>query len=148
MKIYVAGILFIKSFSSRYTSTTPPLRGGGGVTYSWLPSCLDVGSGSSVDHASGGVGGVLASLTTMVKECCGSSFLTILPLFGHTFVFVIEQVFWIKRNQYVYAQSLSKKVLNMCRGVHNKLVLHLVIKGFQAFALEVSDCKVSVRGKL
>ena len=38
-----------------------------------------MGSGSSVDHASGGVGGVLASLTTMVKECCGSSFLIIPP---------------------------------------------------------------------
>ena len=37
---------------------------------------LDVGIGkSSVDHAGGGVGGVLASLTTIVKECCGSSFL-------------------------------------------------------------------------
>ena len=40
---------------------------------------LNVGSGSSVDHASGGVGGVLASLTTMVIECWGSSFLIIPP---------------------------------------------------------------------
>ena len=29
-----------------------------------LVTCFDVGSGSSVDHASGGVGGVLASPTT------------------------------------------------------------------------------------
>ena len=31
------------------------------ITYSCLLTCFDVGSGSSVDHASGGVGGVLAS---------------------------------------------------------------------------------------
>ena len=46
---------------------------------SCLLTCFDVGIGSSVDHASGGVGGVLASLTTMVKERCGSSFLIIPP---------------------------------------------------------------------
>ena len=45
------------------------------ITYSCLLTCFDVGSGSSFDHASGGVGGVMVSLTTMVKEWCGSSFL-------------------------------------------------------------------------
>ena len=39
------------------------------ITYSCLLTSIDVGSGSSADHASGGVGGVLASRTTMVKEC-------------------------------------------------------------------------------
>ena len=39
------------------------------ITYSCLFMCFDVGSGSSVDHPSGMVGGVLASFTTMVKEC-------------------------------------------------------------------------------
>ena len=39
------------------------------ITYSCLLTSIDVGSGSSVDHACGGVGGVLASPTTMVKEC-------------------------------------------------------------------------------
>ena len=40
-----------------------------------------MGSGSFVDHASGGVAGVLASNTTntMVKGCCGSSFLIVPP---------------------------------------------------------------------
>ena len=39
--------------------------------YSLLPTLVFwVGSGSSVGHASGGVGGVLASLSIMVKECC------------------------------------------------------------------------------
>ena len=38
------------------------------ITYSCLLTSFDVGSGSSVDHASGGVGGVMVSLTTMVKE--------------------------------------------------------------------------------
>ena len=33
------------------------------ITYCYLLTCFDAGSGSSVDHASGGVGGVLASLT-------------------------------------------------------------------------------------
>ena len=48
--------------------------------YLFLPTLVfDVGSGRSVDHASGGVGGVLASFNTMVKECCGSSFLIIPP---------------------------------------------------------------------
>ena len=51
------------------------------ITYSCLLTCFDAGSGSSVDHTSGGVGGVLASLTTMVKECCGSYFIIILPLY-------------------------------------------------------------------
>ena len=44
------------------------------ITYSCLLTCFDVGRGSFVDHASGGVGGVLASLSAMVKECWGSSF--------------------------------------------------------------------------
>ena len=45
------------------------------ITYSCLLTCFDVGSGSFVDHASGGVGhasggvgGVLASLTTIVTD--------------------------------------------------------------------------------
>ena len=51
---------------------------------SCLFTCFNLGSGIlvTVDHASGGVGGVLASLTTMVKECWGCSFLIILPLSG------------------------------------------------------------------
>ena len=36
------------------------------ITYSCLLTCFDVGTGSSVDHASGGVGGVLASFTMSV----------------------------------------------------------------------------------
>ena len=52
------------------------------ITYSCLLTCFDEGSGSSVDHASGGVGGVLASPTSMVKECWGSSFLIIPQWFG------------------------------------------------------------------
>ena len=51
--------------------------------------CFDVGSGSSVDQASGGVGGVLASLTTMVKECCGSSFIILPPLSNMLYKLVV-----------------------------------------------------------
>ena len=47
------------------------------ITYFCLFAGFDVSSGSSVDHASGGVGGVLASFTTIVKECYGSFFLII-----------------------------------------------------------------------
>ena len=38
------------------------------IAYSCLLTCIDEGNGSSVDHASGGVGGVMASLTTRYGE--------------------------------------------------------------------------------
>ena len=37
------------------------------ITYSCLLTCFNMGTGTSVDHASGGVGGVLASFITMVS---------------------------------------------------------------------------------
>ena len=64
-----------------------------GPNYFYLLLCFDVGSGSSVDHASGGVGGVLASLPTMVKECKGSSFLIISPCVQPC-IFWYENVFF------------------------------------------------------
>ena len=51
------------------------------LTLACLLTCFKVGSECSVDHASGGVRGVLASPITMVEKCCGTSFL-ILPLWG------------------------------------------------------------------
>ena len=39
------------------------------ITCSWPLACFDVDSETLVVYASGGVGGVLAALTTMVKEC-------------------------------------------------------------------------------
>ena len=65
----------------RPTSTTPPLAWAtwrwstAYITYSCLLTCFEVSSGSSGDQL--GVGDMLASLTTIVKECCGCFILII-----------------------------------------------------------------------
>ena len=43
------------------------------ITYSYLLTYFDMDSGSSVDHASGGVGGVLVSPTTIVSVAVAHS---------------------------------------------------------------------------
>ena len=72
--------------------------------------CFDVSIGSSVDHASGEVGGVLASFTTMVKVYCGSSFLIIPPWCLHT----LRQM-----------KSVTKHIYRPA-GLHRKLCLILL----------------------
>ena len=53
----------------------PRTQGEALITYSCLVTCSDESSGSSVDHVRvwRGIGGVLASLTTMVKECINNT---------------------------------------------------------------------------
>ena len=68
-----------------------------GPNYLLLPThAFYIDAGSCVDHASGGVGGVMASLTTMVEECWGSSFLIIPSWASHnTKLNEINSVNWI-----------------------------------------------------